>query len=119
MYKIKELKQRGILHPKLLGALILAGVGAELIGVLPAHMVLTRIQVSLLPADERTIIPVDEALRGSEAVGTKEAWRTFGWSAWGRLVLLYGQVFVVVLVGGGAVLAADFALYIFVALLGL
>ncbi|KAH8589263.1 hypothetical protein B0O99DRAFT_637227, partial [Bisporella sp. PMI_857] len=60
----------------------------EVITLVPTHMILTRIQVSLLPADEKTIVPVDEALRGGrigenrEPVGMKETWRTFGWSAW-------------------------------------
>jgi hypothetical protein len=53
----------------------------------------------------------------SEAVGMKETWRTFGWGAWERLGLLYGQGFVVVSVGGGAVLAADFVFLILIGLL--
>jgi hypothetical protein len=122
-YGIDNLRKPGLFYPPFLGALILAGVGVEVIALVPAHMVLTRIQASLLPADEKTIVPIDRALIGDEdgienpAVGMKEAWRTFGWSAWGRLGLLYLQVFVVVLVGGGVALGADFLLYIFIALL--
>lgn len=103
-----------------LGPRILAWVGVEVVALMPAHMVLTRIQASLLPADERAVVSIDEALWGdgdggeSEAVGMKEAWQTFGWGAWRRLAVLYMQVFGVV-VGGTVVLAVDFVLYIVLA----
>jgi hypothetical protein len=125
VYGIHELRRRGVLYPPFLGALILAGAGVEVTALVPAHMVLTRVQASLLPADEKMVVPVDKALKGDgngregEAVGMKEAWRTFGWRAWGRLGVLYVQVFVVVLLGGGATLAADFVFTIFIGLMGL
>ena len=125
VYGIDKLRRRGVLYPPFLGALILAGAGVEVIALVPAHMVLARIQASLLPADEKMVIPIDKALRAdgngreSEAVGMKEVWRTFGWGAWGRLGVLYGQIFVVVLVCGGATLAAEFVFTILVGLLGL
>jgi len=122
VYWNHHLRRRGILYPPFVGALILAAVCVEVIALVPAHMVLTRVQASLLPADERTIVPVSEALRGggnggeSEAVGMKEAWNTFEWGAWWKLGVLYAQVFVMVLFGGGAVLAADFLFFILIAL---
>lgn len=125
VYGINGLRRNGDLDPKLLGALVLTGASVELVALVPAHLVLTRIQASLLPADERTIISIDESLRRdmnggkNEAVGIKEAWRTFGWHAWARLGVLYAQVLVIVVVGGGLVLAADFVFYIFIALLSL
>ena len=125
VYGIGKLRGQGDFAPKFLGALVLAGAGVEVIALVPAHLVLTRIQASLLPADERTVVSVDKVLRGSgngresEAVSMKEAWRTFGWGAWGRLAVLYGQIFVVVVVGGGVFLAADFVCYIWVALLSM
>ncbi len=70
----------------------------EVFALVPAHMILTCIQASLLPMDEKAIFPVDDALRGdvngskSEAMGMKEAWRTFGWGAWGRLGLLWQRI---------------------------
>ena len=84
VYRIDKLRRHGDLYPPFLGALILVGAGVETVAVVPAHIVLTRIQSSLLPADEKTIVLVDKALRGDEngrereAVGMKEAWRTLG-----------------------------------------
>jgi hypothetical protein len=81
------------------------------ITVVPAHMVLIRVQASLLLADEKTIVPLDEALNGdnkgegSEVIGIKEAWKTFARDAWRRLYLIYVQVFVISLIGGGVLLA--------------
>jgi hypothetical protein len=81
--------------------------------LMPANMILTRVQASLLPVDDNLVLPLDEALRDdgkngeSKAVGLKDAWATFGWGAWRRLVILYGQVFVLVLVCGGGLFVAD------------
>jgi hypothetical protein len=118
-----ELRQRGQSYPPFPVALVLTVAGVLVVALVPAHMILTRIQASLLPADEKTIVSVDKALRGDrngremEAVSMKEAWTTFGWGAWGRLGVLYAQIFVVVLFGGGAVLAVDFLFFIWVSLL--
>lgn len=125
VYRKEGSKSPGILAPQSLGPALLVGIAVEVIGLVPAHLILTRIQASLLPADERMIVPIDKALSGggngeeSAAVGMKEAWRTFGWGAWKRLVVLYVQVFVVVLVGGGVVLVVDFVFFIFIGLMGL
>jgi len=114
MSKIDGLSKRGDLDPQYLGALILAGALVEAIAVVPAHIVLTRIQTSLLPADEQIVLSIDDALtmdgKGGESnsLGMKDAWRTFGRAVWIRFGMLYGQVFVVVLICGGAVLAAAF-----------
>jgi len=86
----------------------------EAITEIPARIVLTRVQASLLPADEKTVVLLDEALRRdgkgevSEAIGIKEAWRTFGSDAWWRFLVIYVQVFVVSVIGGGVVLATAF-----------
>jgi hypothetical protein len=124
VYGIDGIRRQGDLNPKLIGSLIIAGAGVELVVLIPAHLLLTRIQAGLLPADERTIVSIDKSLKrgvnGAEdkAVGIREAWTTFGWRSWARLGVLYGEVFFVVTIGGGAVLAADFVFYIFVALMG-
>jgi hypothetical protein len=81
----------------------------EFLIVTPVRIVLVRIQASLLPADEKTIIPLDEALRRdgkgeqSGAIGIKDAWRTFGRNTWRRYFVIYLQVLLLVMIGGGVV----------------
>lgn len=74
--------------------------------VIPAHAVLTRVQASLLPAGERTIIPFDRTFqgqrehggeRGERAIGMVQAWRSFSRSAWLRLYVLYAKIFLITL----------------------
>jgi hypothetical protein len=116
------LHDRGLLHPVHLATLTLVGLGVELVALVPAHLVLTRVQASMLSVEEQTIVPLDETLQmyeKHEAVGMIEAWRTVGWRAWGRLTLFYLQVFVVLIAGGGIILAAEFVIYIFSALAGM
>jgi hypothetical protein len=82
--------------------------------MMPANVVLVRIQASLLPADEQLVVPFDDTLRGdgnngeNEAIGLKRAWNTFGWGAWRNLLVLYGQVSALLLLVGGGLLVADF-----------
>jgi hypothetical protein len=117
----KTYKWRGDLEPHFMAVQILAIAVVELVAVVPAHIVLTRVQASLLPVDEKPVAPIDEALRpeekgdGREAVGIREAWKTFGWRARGRLAILYAQVGALVVFVGGLLLAVDFYMYIFVA----
>jgi len=86
----------------------------EAITVVPAHIILTRVQASLLSADEKTVVPLDGMLKRdrkgeeSEAIGIKEAWRTFGKDAWRRAYVICMQVFVVSMIGGGVVLVTAF-----------
>jgi hypothetical protein len=81
--------------------------------LMPANMVLARVQASMLPADDNPVIFLDEALRGdgkngqSKAIGLKDAWTTSGWGTWHRLIILYVQVCVLVLVCGGGLFVAD------------
>lgn len=64
---------------------------------IPANVVLFRCQASLLPADEQTIVPFDrtfqlDTVREKGYGSMVEAWKTFSWAAWKRLVLLYVKV---------------------------
>ena len=72
--------------------------------VIPAHVVLTRVQASLLPEEDETIVPFDRAFQGRlepAIVGGKgyvtvaDAWRTFSRASWVRLIKLYLKVFAV------------------------
>lgn len=64
--------------------------------LIPARVTLTRVQTSMLPEDEDTIVPVDRTFDGKVADGGKlgllDAWRTFDWAARGRLLKLYVKV---------------------------
>lgn len=71
---------------------------------IPAHVVLTRVQASLLPEEDETIVAFDRSFRGRvepAVVGGKgyvsplDAWRTFSRASWVRLVKLYAKLFVV------------------------
>lgn len=85
--------------------------------VIPAHVVLVRVQASLLPEGEDTIIPFDGSFGGAvvpAVVGgtgyasMKNAWKTFSASAWRRLIGLYFKLFgvnVLVMFAMAAILA--------------
>jgi hypothetical protein len=85
---------------KLLVVLIV-GVMSSIFMVIPARVILHRIQASLLPVDADTIIPFDRTFEGrveSVIVSGKgyatiqDAWATFSKAAWRRLVVLYVKI---------------------------
>jgi hypothetical protein len=70
--------------------------------VIPANIALTRVQASLIPEAEETIVPFDrtfngkvvpEIVGGTGVVGMLDAWKTFDWAARIRLVKAYVKVF--------------------------
>lgn len=70
--------------------------------VIPAYVVLVRVQASLLPVEQSTIIPFDRSFEGKvepEVVGGKgyatvsDAWSTFSKTSWRRLLVLYVKLF--------------------------
>ena len=70
--------------------------------VIPANTVLTRVQASLLPDTEETIVPFDrsfggkvipEIVGGSGVISMLDAWTSFDWSSRIRLVKAYAKVF--------------------------
>jgi hypothetical protein len=72
--------------------------------LIPADVTLTRVQASLLPESDETIVPMDrsfggkfvsERVGGSGKLGLLDAWRSFGWVARARLVKLYAKVFII------------------------
>jgi hypothetical protein len=73
---------------------------------IPAHVVLARVQASLLPEEDETIVPFDRSFQGKLEpaivggrgyVTIKDAWQTFSRASWIRLVKLYVKIFAVVL----------------------
>lgn len=74
---------------------------------IPAHVVLTRTQASLIPEEDETIVPFDRSFQGKLEpaivggrgyVTIKDAWQTFSRASWVRLVKLYLKIFAVSLV---------------------
>ncbi|KAI0132104.1 ubiquitin carrier protein [Xylariales sp. AK1849] len=74
---------------------------------IPAHVVLTRVQASLLPEEDETIVPFDRSFQGKLEpaivggrgyVTIKDAWETFSRASWIRLVKLYVKIFLASLV---------------------
>lgn len=69
--------------------------------ILPATVTLVRVEASLLPEEDETIVPFDRSfggkvvpsiLGGTGAIGFVDAWRSFNWEARRRLVKLYVKV---------------------------
>lgn len=72
--------------------------------VIPAEVSLKRVEASLLPETDQTIVPFDRsfagkaqpnALGGPALISVLDAWRTFGKEGRIRLVKLYGKVFAI------------------------
>lgn len=85
---------------------LLATLASALCLVVPAQVILVRVQASLLPADADTIIPFDrsfggavepEVVTGKGYVDFVTAWKTFGRASWLRLVKLMGKIIAVAL----------------------
>ncbi|KAF2141409.1 uncharacterized protein K452DRAFT_251343, partial [Aplosporella prunicola CBS 121167] len=92
-----------MIYAKVAGAILLL-LGAGLFVILPAHVQLVRVEASLLPEDEETIVPFDRSfggkavpkvLGGSGAIGFLDAWRSFDREARLRLIKLYLKIFLV------------------------
>ncbi|CAE7179803.1 hypothetical protein CFE70_006172 [Pyrenophora teres f. teres 0-1] len=71
---------------------------------LPAMVTLVRIEASILPEDQDTIIPFDrtfggkvvsQMMGGTGVVGFLDAWRSFNWEARRRLIKLFAKTFFV------------------------
>ncbi|KAI1388380.1 uncharacterized protein F4822DRAFT_429005 [Hypoxylon trugodes] len=65
---------------------------------IPSHVVLVRVQASLLPKDDQTIVALDRGLamhraEGNEYMTMIHAWRSFSRASWVRLVKQYVKVF--------------------------
>ncbi|KAI1403834.1 hypothetical protein F4819DRAFT_505633 [Hypoxylon fuscum] len=67
--------------------------------VIPANVILVRVQASMLPKEERPILPFDSTLMFHSAEGEgkgymsmRDAWSTFSRAAWVRLVKLYAKI---------------------------
>ncbi|KAL0944353.1 ubiquitin conjugating [Colletotrichum truncatum] len=86
----------------------LLSIAFHVLVVIPAEVVLVRVQASLLPEEADTIIPFDRSFEGKvepRVVGGKgyatmsQAWASFSRAAWRRLVILYAKIIAVTTAG--------------------
>jgi hypothetical protein len=75
--------------------------------ILPARVTQIRVEASILPEDQDTIVPFDRTfagkvvpkiLGGTGAVGFLDAWRSFNWEARRRLIKIYVKICAIVTV---------------------
>ncbi|KAK4064502.1 hypothetical protein Trihar35433_8019 [Trichoderma harzianum] len=78
-------------------AVIFATVVSSIFFVVPSQVILLRIQASLLPVEDGTIIPFDRSFKGRvkpartndrDYATISDAWRSFSWANWRGLILL-------------------------------
>lgn len=83
--------------------IFLVGIGATLLTI-PARVILVRVQASLLPHGEDTIIPFDRTFAGKvepAVVSGKgyatisDVWSSFSPAAWRRLIVIYAKVLLI------------------------
>ncbi|KAE9364080.1 hypothetical protein N431DRAFT_432173 [Stipitochalara longipes BDJ] len=110
----KDAKYTAQLSPHAQTMLALSGFGIVALSivlsfllVLPASVTLTRVQASLLPDTEETIVPFDrsfggkvipEIVGGSGVLGMLDAWKSFDWSSRLRLIKAYAKVYALTIV---------------------
>ena len=77
---------------------VLLGLMAVVALVIPSTVALVRVQASMLPEEDESIVPFDrtfggkvvpEILGGSGAIGFLDAWRTFDMAARARIIKLF------------------------------
>ena len=82
--------------------IVLIAIGIFVLVVIPADVTLKRVQASMLPEEDESIVPFDrtfagkvkpEILGGSGAVSMLDAWKSFDRSARIRLMKLYLKIF--------------------------
>lgn len=80
---------------------LLLSIVVQLFVVMPAYVSLIRVQASLLPDTQETIIPFDRTFQGKVEpavvsglgyVSLTDAWTTFSRASWRRLVILYVKI---------------------------
>jgi len=92
----------------------LVAIVLQLLAVVPANVLLVRVQASLLPPDEDTIVPFDRSFQGKLEpaivggkgfVSMRDALATFPKSSWIRLYKLYAKILGVTIAAYGLLLA--------------
>ncbi|KAF2830816.1 hypothetical protein CC86DRAFT_367476 [Ophiobolus disseminans] len=84
--------------------LVVFAITCTLFLCLPSIVTLVRIEASILPEDQDTIVPFDrtfggkvvsQLMGGSGKVGFLDAWRSFNWEARRRLIKLFVKSFLI------------------------
>ena len=100
--KYSDMQQKSVMLASV--AVLMSGILTAFLIVIPAHVTLKRVQASLLPEENDTIVPFDRTFGGKvqpEIVGGKgvvsmlDAWKTFDWAARFRLIALYAKIMVI------------------------
>lgn len=106
-----------------LSAILLVALVLTIVFVIPSGVVLKRVQASMLPEQDETIVPFDRTfdgcvepsiVGGSGVIGFVDAWKTFNRSAWRRVVRLCARIVMVEVVlhlAFGVLLGAEYALF--------
>lgn len=85
-------------------AVMMSGIATAVLIVFPASVTLKRVQASLLPEENDSIVPFDrtfggkvqpQVFGGTGVVSMLDAWKTFDWAARFRLVKLYAKIFAI------------------------
>ena len=96
----KDGNSLGLLGLRIVG-LIAVGLFLSMFIILPASVTLIRVEASILPEEDDTIVPFDRTfggkvvprvLGGTGAVSFLDAWRSFNWVARRRLIKLYIKI---------------------------
>jgi hypothetical protein len=112
---INEANMGVVIHAICRSALpvFIVGVVVAILVRIPAVVTLARVQASLLPDSEETIVPFDrtfdgkvvpEIVGGSGVIGMLDAWKSFGWSSRISLLKVFAKIW--------AIEAALFALFV-------
>jgi hypothetical protein len=92
----------------------LIAIAIQLLVVVPANVMLVRVQASLLPPDEETIVPFDrsfggqvepEIVTGKGYVNMRDALASFPYASWVRLYKLYAKILALAIASYGLMAA--------------
>jgi hypothetical protein len=87
-------------------AVVVIAVSCTLFLCLPAVVTMVRVEASILPEEEDTIVPFDrtfdgkvvsKVLGGTGTIGFIDAWKSFNWEARRRLLKLYVKIFFIMM----------------------
>lgn len=93
---------------------ILFQFALALVLIVPTTVVLVRVQASLLPPDEHTVVPFDRSFGGAVEplivsgrgyTNMQDAYRTFSRASWRRLYVLYVKVYLAEIAISGVLMA--------------
>ncbi|KAL8996085.1 MAG: hypothetical protein Q9169_004324 [Polycauliona sp. 2 TL-2023] len=100
--ELSQMQQRSVMLASL--AVMMSGIATAVLVVFPASVTLKRVQASLLPEENDSIVPFDrtfggkvqpQVVGGTGVVSMLDAWKTFNWAARFRLAKLYAKIFAI------------------------